>query len=311
MQPVVGNERIPQDVLCLKDMSPLSLAVIKARGSEIAAVLINALQCFHLNQSPPSDVTLSSNSVRKVGATPGYKEWLADLKKTCSEAGIVLIFDEVYTGFRLHPRGAQGAYDVKADMVVYGKTLGGGLPIGVCCGPKNLMARGDPTKAARVAYVIGTFAGHPFVMATMNAFLQWLKKAEADKEWERMHTCIDNFISKANKRFKEEGYPIELANWFSVWSIMFTQPGRFHWMLQYYLKDAGVNMSWVGTGRLLFSLEWQQKDYDTLLEKMLEACAAMKKGGWWNPVEEKTIKKRLVIEILGAMGKQMMKAIGM
>ncbi|CAE8610622.1 unnamed protein product, partial [Polarella glacialis] len=112
MQPVAGNERLPDDVLCLKDMNELSLTVIKARASEIAAVMINPLQCFHLNQSPPSDVVLSSNN-RKVGPTPGYKEWLHKLADVCKTAGVVLVFDEVYTGFRLHPRGAQGAYDVK------------------------------------------------------------------------------------------------------------------------------------------------------------------------------------------------------
>jgi glutamate-1-semialdehyde 2,1-aminomutase len=58
MQPAAGNERTPGDVLCLKDMNSLSLAVIKARSSEIAAVLVNPLQCFHLNASPPSDVSL-------------------------------------------------------------------------------------------------------------------------------------------------------------------------------------------------------------------------------------------------------------
>merc|ERR1719265_1600973 len=215
MQPVVGNERVPQDVLCLKDMSALSLTVLKARRGEIAAVLINALQCFHLNQSPPSDPVLSTNN-RKVGPTPGYKEWLQKLRKTCNENGVLLIFDEVYTGFRLHPRGAQGAYDVHADIICYGKTLGGGLPVGVVCGPKNLMARGDSTKAARVAYVIGTFAGHPFVMASMNAFLKWLDKTDTAQEWERMHKCIDGFIETANRSFEEKGYPIKLANWFSV-----------------------------------------------------------------------------------------------
>merc|ERR1712064_11774 len=138
-------------------MSSLSLQVLRARKGEIAAVLINTLQCFHLNQSPPSDPVLSSND-RKCGPTPGYKEWLHKLRRVCSECGILLLFDEVYTGFRLHRRGAQGAYDVNADLVCYGKTLGGGLPIGVVCGPKKWMARGDSTKAARVAYVIGTFA---------------------------------------------------------------------------------------------------------------------------------------------------------
>merc|ERR1719197_788751 len=175
-------------------MNALSLAVIRARSSEIAAVLVNPLQCFHANQSPPSDPVLSSNN-RKVGPTPGYKEWLHDLRKVCTEQGIALIFDEVYTGFRLHPRGAQGVYDVKADIVTYGKTLGGGLPIGVVCGPKELLTRGDAKKAARINYVIGTFAGHPFVMSTMNAFLKWLEKPETIKSYDTMHENIKTFIS--------------------------------------------------------------------------------------------------------------------
>ena len=100
-----------------------------------------------------------------------YRHWLGRLRATCSESGIVLIFDEVYTGFRLHRRGAQGYFGVESDIVCYGKTLGGGLPIGVVCGPKHLMQRADPTRPLRVAYVIGTFAGLPLVMGSMNAFL--------------------------------------------------------------------------------------------------------------------------------------------
>lgn len=301
MQPVVGNERLPADVICLKDMSDLSLTVIKLRSSEIAAVLINPLQCFHLNQSPPSDPVLTTNN-RKVGATPGYKEWLHKLKKVCSENGICLLFDEVYTGFRLHPRGAQGAYDVKADMVVYGKTLGGGLPIGVVCGPKDLMARGDTRKAARVNYVIGTFAGHPFVMGTMNAFLRWLETPETIKSYDIMHANIDEFIAKANKAFVDKGHPLKLVNWYSVWSMLYTSPGRYHWMFQYYLKDEGVNLSWVGTGRLLFSLNWKKADYDRLLDRLLKACDAMTAGGWWEPPVA-NIKAKLAVEMGGAVMK--------
>jgi len=307
MQPVAGNERLPQDVLCLKDMSELSLKVIEARKGEIAAVLINALQCFHLNQSPPSDPVLTSNN-RKVGPTPGYKEWLHKLRKTCDACGVVLIFDEVYTGFRLHPRGAQGAYDVKADIISYGKTLGGGLPIGVVCGPKHLMARADASKAARINYVIGTFAGHPFVMACMNAFLKWLKLPETVKSYDTMHENIDAFIKRANATFKERGYPLKLTNWFSVWSMLYETPGRYHWMFQYYLKDAGVNLSWVGTGRLLFSLEWKKEDYDRLLERILIAAEQMQKGGWWE-APKANIKAKLVTEMGTAVVKNAIAAL--
>merc|ERR1719267_111030 len=153
MQPAAGNERTPTDVLCLKDMNSLSLAVIAARSSEIAAVLVNPLQCFHLNASPPSDLVLSSNN-RKVGPKEGYTAWLQKLRKTCTDNNVLLIFDEVYTGFRVAPKGARQAYDVQPDIITYGKTLGGGLPVGVCCGNKMSMARSDPKKAARVAYVI-------------------------------------------------------------------------------------------------------------------------------------------------------------
>jgi len=280
MQPVVGNDRIPNDVLCLKDMKDLSLTVLSMRSSEIAAVLINPLQCFHLNEFPPSDLKLDGVSSSKVQETPGYKEWLHKLRKLCTENGIVLIFDEVYTGFRLHPRGAQGVYDVQADLITYGKTLGGGLPIGVVCGPKHLMNRGDAKKAARVNYVIGTFAGHPFVMSCMNAFLKWLEK-EGTKPYDDMHENIKVFIAGTNSAMKKGGYPMELVSWYSVWSMKYTRPSRFHWMFQYYLKDAGVNLSWVGTGRCLFSLDWKKADYDLLQQRILQACEEMDKGGWW------------------------------
>jgi glutamate-1-semialdehyde 2,1-aminomutase len=303
MQPAAGNERTPTDVLCLKDMNALSLAVIRARSSEIAAVLVNPLQCFHLNASPPSDLVLSSNN-RSVGAKDGYTEWLRKLRKVCTDSDVLLIFDEVYTGFRIHEKGAQGAYGVQADIVTYGKTLGGGLPVGVCCGNKHAMTRADPKKAARVAYVIGTFAGHPAVMGSMNAFLKWHARPETPAMYVKMHSLIAKFVRVANQTFKERGFPLELANWFSVWSIMYTVPGRYHWMLQYYMRDAGVALSWVGTGRLLFALDWEQKDYDELLKRMLVACEEMKKGGWWEP-PRKNVKLTVAKEFVSAIAKSL------
>jgi len=146
-----------------------------------------------------------------------------------------------------------------------------------------------------VNYVIGTFAGHPFVMSTMNAFLKWLEK-EGMQPYDAMHENIKSFMSTTNAALKKGGFPVELKNWYSVWSMKYTQPSRFHWMFQYYLRDAGVNLSWVGTGRLLFSLDWQKQDYDALQQRILKACEAMQAGGWWEPPKA-NIKSKLGVEV--------------
>ena len=176
--------------------------------------------------------------------------------------------------------------------------------MGVLCGKKDCMTRADPKKVSRVAYVIGTFAGHPAVMGSMNAFLTWHQRPETAKSYVTMHERIDAFVAKANKTFKDKGYPLELSNWFSVWSMMYTTPGRYHWMLQYYMRDAGVALSWVGTGRCLFALDWTEKDYDELLKRMLNACAAMKAGGWWEPPRV-DVKKAVGLEFVGAILKSL------
>ena len=122
----------------LKDLDPESLDVIRRRAREIAGVLVNPVQSFHPNSPPPNDAILLTSDVRKTeDSTARYAEWLRQLRELCSDYEIPLIFDEVYTGFRLAPGGAQEYFAVRADMVVYGKTVAGGLPIGVVCGKKD------------------------------------------------------------------------------------------------------------------------------------------------------------------------------
>ena len=96
------------------------------------------------------------------------------VRRERDECGVPLIFGEVFTGFRLAPGGAQEYFGVKADMVLYGKTVAAGLPIGVVCAKKDLMRRFDPDHPMRIAYVVGTFSAYPHAMGGMNAFLQWV-----------------------------------------------------------------------------------------------------------------------------------------
>uniref|UniRef100_A0A7S2S0I1 Glutamate-1-semialdehyde 2,1-aminomutase n=1 Tax=Mucochytrium quahogii TaxID=96639 RepID=A0A7S2S0I1_9STRA len=148
VQSLAGNERVPSDLLTLKDLSEASMDVIKLRSDEIAAVLVNPLQAFHPNAPPPSDLSLASNIREVSDSSKEYKRWLERMRQVCTDCNVALVFDEVYTGFRLAPGGAQEYFDVMADMVVYGKTLGGGIANGIVCGPRNLMCRTDPKKTA-------------------------------------------------------------------------------------------------------------------------------------------------------------------
>ena len=100
------------------------------------------LQGLNPGSPPPNDVTLMDSKVRTTAdqaTADKYRVWLQQLQALCTECKIALIFDEVYTGFRMAVGGAQEFYGVQADMVVYGKTLGGGMPSGVVCGRRELM----------------------------------------------------------------------------------------------------------------------------------------------------------------------------
>lgn len=173
VQPGLGSERNADDVITLKDMHPASLDLIRLRSKEIAGVIVNPVQSFHPNSPPPNDAVLLNSEMRDTRARDSeYAQWLKRLRDICSKYGVPLIFDEVYSGFRLAPGGAQTYYGVRADMVVYGKTLGGGMPVGVVCGQRELMRRFDPGRPMRIAYVVGTFSAHPLTMGAMNEFLR-------------------------------------------------------------------------------------------------------------------------------------------
>ena len=302
VQTSAGNERGAFDVLTLNDMSPASLRVIALRASEIACVIVNPLQAFHPNKPPPSDLVLMSNSRDAGKKENAYKAWLQKLKATCRKAGVVFMYDEVYTGFRLAKGGAQEYYDVAADIVVYGKTLGGGMPIGVVCGPAWLMNRNDVKKPLRVAYVIGTFSAAPLTVACMNQFLTWLGTDDATKAYRDSGKLVQDWMVEMNAALEKEDLPLRVSSYRTVWTMLFTQPGRYHWFLQYLLRDEGVQLSWVGTGRLNFSLDFNKADLKKLKTKMLKACKRMRDEGWWWTPEDKkafakTIKARTFLEI--------------
>src|SRR5580704_17780929 len=153
ISPGVPESSLAQ-VIVLDYGNPESLTILRARGSEIAAVLVEPVQS------------------RKLGLQP--RKFLHELRRITEQTGAALIFDEVVTGFRVQPGGAQAYFDVRSDLATYGKVIGGGLPIGVVTGSAKFMDALDGGQwrygdnsfpEVGVTFFAGTFVRHPLALA--------------------------------------------------------------------------------------------------------------------------------------------------
>jgi glutamate-1-semialdehyde 2,1-aminomutase len=300
VQPGIGNPLPTHATYTLAEMSQATLRVLRTRR-DIACVLVNPIQALHPNVSPPSDSALLDSSRAAHFDKAAYANWLSELRKVCSDRGIVLIFDEVFLGFRLAPGGAQQYFAVRADLVTYGKTLGGGLPIGVVCGRKDLMKRYHENRPADVCLARGTFNAHPSVMGAMHEFLARLDTPEVQARYENLDGVWNDRAQRLNHRLAEERLPVRIANMSSVWTVCYTQPSRYNWMLQYYLRAEGLALSWIGTGRLIFSLNYSEQDFAAVAERFVAAAKAMQRDDWWW-IGARPIKPQILREMLAHLG---------
>ena len=301
VQPGPGNPVKPRDTYTLKEMDGDSLRVLRKRR-DIACVLVNPLQALHPNKGAPGDASLVDSSRRAGFDRTAYTAWLQQLRQVCSERGIVLIFDEVFLGFRLAPGGAQDYFGVRADMVTYGKTLGGGLPVGVVCGRKDLMKRYRESRPADICFARGTFNAHPYVMAAMQVFLEKLETPEVQAIYDGLDERWNARAATFNQRLQAADLPVQVANLGSVWTVFYTRPSRYNWMLQFYLRGHGLALSWVGTGRLIFSLNYSDADFDAVVDRFVAAGHEMQADGWWwshAALTDKSIKRGILLELLG------------
>jgi glutamate-1-semialdehyde 2,1-aminomutase len=302
VQPGVGNPLAARETYTLKDMDPAALRVLRSRR-DIACVLVNPLQALHPNVGAPGDSTLIDSGRTAHFDRAAYTAWLEELRAVCTARGIVLIFDEVFVGFRIAPGGAQEYFGVRADMVTYGKTVAGGLPVGVLCGVAKVMRRFREDRPADICFARGTFNSHPYVMGAMYEFLQRLETEavlvlyrDLDKVWNTRATAL-------NGRFAAEGLPVRVANLSTIWTIYYQGASRYNWMFQYYLRAAGIALSWVGTGRLIFSLNYTDADFAEAADRMLSAARDMQRDGWWWSdalLTNKSIRRRVLREMIQA-----------
>jgi glutamate-1-semialdehyde 2,1-aminomutase len=215
----------------------------------------------------------------------------------------VLIFDEVFVGFRIARRGAQEYFGVDADMVTYGKTVGGGLPVGVLCGRRDLMKRYRDDRPSDICFARGTFNSHPYVMAAMNEFLRRFDEPECRRSYETVGTIWNARAGDLNERLARESLPVSVANLVSIWTICYATPSRYHWMFQYYLRAEGLALSWIGTGRLVFSHNYTDADFEAVAERFIAAARRMRADGWWwHPpaMTNRSIRRQVLRELFAA-----------
>src|SRR5579871_1461132 len=302
VQPGVGNPLSPEATYTLKDMDAASLRVLRSRR-DIACVLVNPFQALHPNASAPADSGLIDSGRSAHFDRAAYAAWLTKLRDVCTECGIVLIFDEIFVGFRLAPGGAQEYFGVRADLVTYGKTLGGGLPVGVVCGRRELMQRFDEAHPADVCFARGTFNSHPYVMGAMHEFLRRLESEPVRALYRDLEGAWERRADTLNGRLQAAGLPLQVRHLSTIWTLTYTRPSRYNWMLQYYLRAHGLALSWVGTGRLIFSLNYTEADFEAVAARIIAAATEMERDGWWwqSPaLTNRAIRRQVLAELLQA-----------
>jgi glutamate-1-semialdehyde 2,1-aminomutase len=302
VQPGVGNPLAARETYTLKDMDPASLRVLRQRR-DIACVLVNPLQALHPNVGAPGDSTLIDSGRTAHFDRAAYAAWLEQLREVCSARGIALIFDEVFVGFRLGMRGAQEYFGVRADMVTYGKTVAGGLPVGVLCGLTKFMRRFRDDRPADICFARGTFNSHPYVMGAMYEFLAELDTDAVRELYRDLDRTWNSRALALNERLAAAELPVRVANLSSIWTIYYPVPSRYNWMFQYYLRAAGLSLSWVGTGRLIFSLNYTDADFAEVADRVVSAAREMQRDGWWwsePKLTNKSIRRRILREMIQA-----------
>ncbi|MEP6919026.1 MAG: aminotransferase class III-fold pyridoxal phosphate-dependent enzyme, partial [Acidobacteriota bacterium] len=207
-----------------------SLDILRERAGQIAAILVEPVQS------------------RRPDFQPG--DFLRDLRTLATESGALLIFDEMITGFRVHPRGAQGHFGVQADLATYGKLIGGGYPIGIVAGKREYMDAldggawqfgDDSMPTVGVTYFAGTFVRHPLALAAVKAVLAHLKESGPELQ-ERMNARTAQMVAELNRFFQAAGAPLDIRTFGSLWKTFYTEEQPFGDLLFAYMRDRGVHI---------------------------------------------------------------------
>lgn len=161
--------------------------------------------------------------VGNMGLVPPLPEFLPGLRKLSESYGALLIFDEVMTGFRVHPGGAQTLFDIKPDLTALGKVIGGGLPVGAYGGRRDIMEMVAPVGPM---YQAGTLSGNPLAMT---AGLATIKGLSATGTWQTLEQMGERLGQGLRAIAEENKIPISYSRVGTMWGFYFTEGPVTDW----------------------------------------------------------------------------------
>ena len=253
-----------EHVLVLDYGTPESLQIIRERAHEIAAVLVEPVQSRRPDFQPV--------------------EFLQELRAITEEAGSLLIFDEVVTGFRSHPRGAQQVLGIDADMASYGKVVGGGFPIGVIAGKRRFMDAldggdwrfGDASvPTVGVTYFAGTFVRHPLALAAAHAVLTHLANEGAQLQ-ATLNAKVTAMADDMNAFCANVGAPIKVVHFASVWKTTFTEDHPLQDLLFAMMRSRGIHI--LDNFPCFFTTAHREEDFAAITNAFRESILEMQEA---------------------------------
>lgn len=258
---------IPQsvlpEVLILDYGEPESLDKIMEHRHELAGVIVEPVQSRNPLLQPV--------------------EFLHKLREITLKLDIPLIFDEMITGFRCHPRGAQGLFGIQADIATYGKAIGGGLPIGIIAGKSKYLdgidggfwKYGDQSfPQTERTFFGGTFCQHPMVIPVANAVLKHMK-AQGPELQENLNKKTDRMAKTLNTYFEENKIPIRVSHFASL--FRFEMMGNLD-LFYYHMIERGV---YIWEWRLCFlTTAHTEEDVEFIIQAAKESAEDLRRGGF-------------------------------
>ncbi len=267
-QPIAPGipQSLVENMLVLDYADPASLEILRTHAHELAAVMVEPVQS------------------RAPGLQP--REFMREVRAITEKSGTALIFDEVVTGFRCAPGGAQAYFGVQADMATYGKVIGGGMPIGVLAGKREYMDAldggawnygDDSFPEVGVTFFAGTFVRHPLAMAAAWAVVQHLN-GEGPRLQIDMEERVARLCRTLNSHFEHIGVPIRIPH-FSAYAVIEHAPDLKHAsLLWYFLREKGIHV-WEGRP-IYFTTAHTDEDLDQVVRAFTEAVAEMQAAGF-------------------------------